>query len=700
MRLSTGFNLLSLIILFFLLNLDSALCQESGKAGYQFCSPVPNSTGINPETAIIIRYGKTIDLNTLDDDLLEVTGEISGKHNGKFSLNKDHLTLTYKSDKCFAICEQVKLQLIKGIKTVTGEELPAFSYSFTIRQKPGENFNIDFFDDSQRLQDKKTKSDSMNSTKGNPISFSDIPEPIIYYSNGATAGNIMTILEKPPTDYLYLFNNSGTLLTAKKTPHRVSNFKPHSSGIATYFDHTVKGHIIIDPFLNNVDTLFMKNGYKPDAHDILLLENGHIIMEAYDPQLVDMSKITEGGNPNATVIGFVIQELDENKNLIFEWRSWDHFRITDSYNDLLSSVVEYVHGNSLDADTDSTLIFSSRNLNEITKINRKTGKIIWRLGGKNNQFVFQNDTRGFSAQHSAMKQKNGNLTLFDNGNGFEPIFSRGIEYKIDELNKTVTLINEYRHDPDIFAYVTGNLQRLNNGNTFIFWGSIVGQTGHIITEYNPSGKMTFEVRFDLYTYPTYTAYRTNWNHKIFRLSSDTVNFVQVSRGDSIYRDVNVTNLTNKSITITSAYGHNNGFKINNLPVTIPALETKILTAEFRPKSVGSYSDILTLCQETDSSIIAKQLVLKGESVIKTGIQKDKMPDFEIYPNPVKNILEIKSFKMINAILICDVNGRIINKISKTGMTFSIDMESVAPGFYIVAAIFSDKTRSVKEIVKQ
>jgi hypothetical protein len=116
--------------------------------------------------------------------------------------------------------------------------------------------------------------------------------------------------------------------------------------------------------------------------------------------------------------------------------------------------------------------------------------------------------------------------------------------------------------------------------------------------------------------------------------------------------------------------------------------------------VGSYSDILTLCQETDSSIIAKQLVLKGESVIKTGIQKDKMPDFEIYPNPVKNILEIKSFKMINAILICDVNGRIINKISKTGMTFSIDMESVAPGFYIVAAIFSDKTRSVKEIVKQ
>ena len=162
----------------------------------------------------------------------------------------------------------------------------------------------------------------------------------------------------------------------------------------------------------------MKNGYKPDAHDILLLKNGHIMMESYDPQKVDMSKVVEGGNPNATVIGLVIQELDENKNLLFEWRSWDHFKITDSYNNLLSSVVDYVHCNSLDADTDSTLIFSSRNLNEITKINRLTGKIIWRLGGKNNEFIFQNDLRGFSAQHSAMKQKNGSLTLFDNGNGW------------------------------------------------------------------------------------------------------------------------------------------------------------------------------------------------------------------------------------------------------------------------------------------
>ena len=38
------------------------------------------------------------------------------------------------------------------------------------------------------------------------------------------------------------------------------------------------------------------------------------------------------------------------------------------------------------------LMISSRHLNEITKISRTTGDIIWRFGGKNNQFTFVNDT--------------------------------------------------------------------------------------------------------------------------------------------------------------------------------------------------------------------------------------------------------------------------------------------------------------------
>ena len=694
-----GFNLLSLVVLFLLSNSGIALSQETGINSYQFCSPKPNSFGINPETTLIIRYGEKIDTATLNDGYLKVAGEISGTHSGKLKLNQDQLTLIFQPDHYFAINEKVHIHLNDGIKTKEGKSLPLFDYVFFIRETPYESYSQNFPEDFNIQENDNAKTIRSVSPKGKFISFSDIPEPSIVYSYGATAGNIMTVLEKSPDDYLYLFNKTGTLLFARKTPNRVSNFKPHFSGLASYFDHKIKGHILMDPNLNNVDTLFMKNGYNADAHDILLLENGHYILEAYDPQMVDMSKVVEGGDPNATVIGLVIQELDENKDLIFEWRSWDHFSITDSYNNLVSSIVDWVHGNSLDADTDSTLIFSSRDLNEITKISRLSGKVIWRLGGKNNEFLFQNDPRGFSAQHSVTKQKNGDLTIFDNGNGFYPIYSRGIEYKLDEINKTVTLIREYRHDPDVFAYVTGNIQRLDNGNTFIFWGSILGQTGHIITEYNPVGDPVYEAGFDLYTYPTYASYFTKWDHNIFRLSTDSIDFAKVAQDDSVSLEINVTNLSNKEVTITSAYGHDSDFMVEDLPFTIDPLSTKVLKVQFHPESQGPHSDILTICQEKDSSIVARQLFVKGESPVKTGIQNESVPNLELFPNPVENILKIKSFKMIRNIRICSLSGRNITVLSNMGNEFEINFNSVSPGFYLIVVTYSDNTRSVQRIIK-
>ena len=700
MKVSRRVFLVFLIAAFILSDYASVLGQEQGIGRYQYYSPKQNSTGLNPETEIVIRYGKQIDANTISDESLQVSGEFSGKHTGRFTLSKDQLTLIFKPDQYFSPAEKVSVQLKVGIKTRAGEDLPLFGYTFKIRQKLYGDFNQELFENSGIQTKSAINAGNTDSGSGNAISYTDIPPPTIIYSKGATPDNIMTVLEKQPNDYLYLFNNKGTLLFAKKTPHKVSNFKPHSTGIASYFDHVIKGHIVIDSLLNPVDTLFMKNGYKPDAHDVLMLANGHIILEAYDPQLVDMSVVVEGGNPAATVVGLVIQELDQNRDLVFEWRSWDHFKITDTYNYLLASLVEYVHCNSLDADTDSTLIFSSRNLSEITKINRSTGDIMWRLGGKNNEFVFQNDTRGFSAQHSVMKQKNGSLTIFDNGNGFEPIYSRGIEYKIDELYKTVNLTAEYRLDPDVFAYVTGNLQRLDNENTFIFWGSILSETGHIITEYDPYGKLTFKARFDPLFYPTYAAYRTKWDHSVFSLGSDTINFVDVVQGDSVYHDVNVINHTNRTVTLTSALGNDRGFKIQNLPLLIAPLGSVALGVQFCPKSSGSFSDVLTLYQETDSSVIGRQMVVFGKSVIKTGIYDERVSDIEIFPNPVKKILEIKSSKIIDCISIYDLSGRILKTLHNPGYIYTIDIESFDYGFYILVATFSDKTKSVQRIIKQ
>jgi hypothetical protein len=228
---------------------------------------------------------------------------------------------------------------------------------------------------------------------------------------------------------------------------------------------------------------------------------------AYDPEIVDMSQIIQGGNPNATVVGLIVQEIDENNNVVFQWRSWDHFAITDAlHQNLLAQYIDCVHGNAIEIDNDGNLIISSRHLDEITKINRATGDIIWRFGGLNNQFTFMGDTLKFTYQHAIRRISNGNVTLFDNGNFHTPKFSRAVEYSLDEINKTATVVWEYRHNPDYYGLAMGYVQRLPNGNTLISWG----WTNPTVTEVKPDGTIVFEMTLPPADY-SYRVYKLDWN---------------------------------------------------------------------------------------------------------------------------------------------------------------------------------------------
>src|SRR5690606_33427409 len=109
--------------------------------------------------------------------------------------------------------------------------------------------------------------------------------------------------------------------------------------------------------------------------------------------------------------------------------------------------IDYAHGNAVELDSDGNILISSRHMNEITKIDRTTGEIIWRWGGKNNEFTFVNDTLAFSFQHDIRRLPNGNVTLFDNGNHHKPPRSRAVEYELDEVNKTATVVWQYPEEP-------------------------------------------------------------------------------------------------------------------------------------------------------------------------------------------------------------------------------------------------------------
>ena len=166
----------------------------------------------------------------------------------------------------------------------------------------------------------------------------------------------------------------------------------------------------LDSNFKLIDSFKCGNGYVTDVHELRVLANGHALLMSYDPEIVDMSQIVPGGNPNAVVTGLILQEIDTHKNVVWQWRSWDHYKITDAtHENLTAANIDYVHGNAIEIAGDGNIIISCRHMDEITKINYDDGSIMWRWGGKNNQFTFLNDTLKFSHQHAIRLIANGEL---------------------------------------------------------------------------------------------------------------------------------------------------------------------------------------------------------------------------------------------------------------------------------------------------
>lgn len=258
-----------------------------------------------------------------------------------------------------------------------------------------------------------------------------------------------------------------------------------------YNENLMKIDSIQNPYTENLGRMI-------DWHDVLKLANGHYLLLLFDTKIMDLSKIVEGGSENANVIGNMLVETDRTGKIYWEWSCFDHFNITDlvDYYDLTMNIIDFTHINSLQETSDGNILMSVRNFDEIVKINKSTGEVMWRIGGsksKNNQYTFTNDTRngftGFSHQHSAQILSNGNLLLLDNG-WLNPLQqTRGVEYQLDHTNKTATKVWEYFHPNGVFAGTMGSIEVLPNGNRFVNFGR------KYITEVRPNGTVAWELEY-------------------------------------------------------------------------------------------------------------------------------------------------------------------------------------------------------------
>ncbi len=184
----------------------------------------------------------------------------------------------------------------------------------------------------------------------------------------------------------------------------------------------------------------------------------------------------------------------ETRQVLFEWNSWGQVPYEDQL--YVNPRGEYAHVNSVVVDLDGNIIISAQGTSQVVKISRPGGQVLWKLGGKSNQFKFVNDPFShICGQHTVSRLENGNLLLFDNGQNCWPInaargdLTRVVEYRIDEQALEAELVWSYTQD-GAYAPFQGSAQRLANGNTLIGWGS---DPDILATEVNSAGSKVFEI---------------------------------------------------------------------------------------------------------------------------------------------------------------------------------------------------------------
>jgi arylsulfotransferase ASST len=278
------------------------------------------------------------------------------------------------------------------------------------------------------------------------------------------------------------------------------------------------------------------HGTPTDFHDVEQMPNGNYLLDSY-ARRPNVNLTRFGGPSHALVYDAEIQELTPKGTRVWSWNSKNHVHLSENtwwkdieteQNRLPPAQRHYdaVHINSMEPDGDG-IIVSARFLDAVFRIDLKTKRITWKLGGTRRRasLAVKNDplgTRPFGGQHDARLYRDGTLTVYDNGAApsqrqIRP--PRAVRYRIDTANRTATLLESVRdHDVPKSGW-GGGARKLAGGDWVVYWGST-----NRMTELTSASRGVLEVKFggDRFGYRSFPIPHARISAQQLRRSMDAV----------------------------------------------------------------------------------------------------------------------------------------------------------------------------------
>ena len=537
----------AIFIVVFLVFSSRTLASEYRDKGYLYLSPVPGAEYVSPQTRFFLVRFETVSPNDITNltTFVDVTGAASGSHPGQTKIAGDGRTVIFEVSSDFLSDELVTVTLTPTVDPGAPGVVESYQYQFMVSapmplsasasSQPPSSGSAAGEQVVNAQATPETGWESLTTadvamTAEEEVSAAALDGPMIMPNGVAVPSNFphinITINDNPDPGYIFLdnrtggsnsynviFDNTGSPIWYLQTDDERRDMKVQHNGMLTMLARIGGNRFVgFDTHYREIASYRAVNGYSTDEHELQVLEDGRYLLIGLRHEYVDMTQYLSGANTNASVGQTIIQEFTPEGDLIFQWRAWDNFDVRDVHLDNpLGSSFRFPHMNAVDIDEDGHILLSSRHISEVTKINRDTGQIIWRLSGisKNNDFIYVNDPlNGPRNQHAIRHTGNGRYLLFDNGDLHSPQVSRGVEYELDLNAMTATVVWQFPETPttSLYSHYMANTQRLPNGNTLINWA--IGSLPKL-TEVRPDGTKAFEMNW-VDRYEAYRVWRCPW----------------------------------------------------------------------------------------------------------------------------------------------------------------------------------------------
>jgi hypothetical protein len=279
-------------------------------------------------------------------------------------------------------------------------------------------------------------------------------------------------------------------------------------------------YLIINQNYEVIKIVTAQKGYTADVHEFTITKRNTALFTAVKQVPADLTPY--GGPVNGYFDNYSIQEVDlRTGKLLFFWNVLTHVDPADSMLPASSAtdsnnIWDCYHVNSVEEGPNNTLLISMRNMWAIYNIDKKTGNIIWQLGGKHSDFTF-NPNATFSWQHDARHRPGNRISLFDDAccaseDSPPEGPARGLILRLDFHSMTAKVDRTYYHNPNLKVPSQGNVQKLSNENQFVGWGqepylSEFANAGN--TEENPSLNFLYDMQFPNQNL-SYRAFKNKW----------------------------------------------------------------------------------------------------------------------------------------------------------------------------------------------